>query len=104
MEFKDKLKKLRTEAKMSQQSLADALGISKGELSKYESGRAYPSKEAIKKMASIFHVNSHYFNDDKSLKSQKIVLAVLLVLLLAIVSLLIAFLFYNFYKTTIPVE
>lgn len=38
MEFKDKLKKLRTEKGISQQALADAIHISRSAVAKWENG------------------------------------------------------------------
>ncbi len=56
MNFSDKLKKLRTENKITQSELADGIYISRSMIAKYESGLIYPSKEIIEKIAVYFNV------------------------------------------------
>ena len=56
MEFKDRIKLLRTEKNISQQQLADALLISRSMIAKYETGLALPTLETIERIASYFNV------------------------------------------------
>lgn len=56
MEFSEKLQKLRTESNLTQQELADKLYVSRTAISKWESGRGYPSIDSIKTIAGYFGV------------------------------------------------
>ncbi len=42
MEFKEKLQLLRTNLKLSQEELADRLGISRQSITKWENGQSFP--------------------------------------------------------------
>lgn len=67
MEFKDRLKQLRTMRGLSQVALADRLDISKSTIGAYETGDRMPGREALKKLASFFMVTPGYMmceNDD----------------------------------------
>lgn len=55
-----KLRKLRTEYKMTQQQLADRIGVAKSVVSYYETGDRFPSNDVLIKLTSIFHVSSDY--------------------------------------------
>ena len=54
MKFCDKLPKLRKENNLSQELLADKLGVSRQAVSKWESGSSYPDME---KMIDMFEEN-----------------------------------------------
>ncbi len=54
------LKKLRKNAHMTQQELADALWISKSTVSCYEQDTRFPSSEMLIKIANVFHVSVDY--------------------------------------------
>ena len=54
MQFKDKLQKLRKEKGLSQETLADMLGISRQAVSKWESGQAYPETDKLIAISEIF--------------------------------------------------
>ncbi len=54
------LKLLRTEKKMSQQELADALGISKSSINMYERGERQPNFEVLETIADFFNVDIDY--------------------------------------------
>ena len=54
------LKLLRTEKKMSQQELADALGISKSSINLYERGERQPNFEVLETIADFFNVDIDY--------------------------------------------
>ena len=54
------LKLLRTEKKMSQQELADALGISKSSINMYERGERQPIFEVLETIADFFNVDIDY--------------------------------------------
>ena len=56
MTFGEKLKKLRTEARLTQEELAEKLYVSRTAISKWESGRGYPNIESIKAISKFFSV------------------------------------------------
>lgn len=58
--FGEKIKKLRMQAGMTQQQLANQLGITKSVVSYYELQERYPSPEILIKLAVTFHVTTDY--------------------------------------------
>ena len=56
MEFNEKLQKLRTNEDLTQEELAEKLYVSRAAISKWESGRGYPSIDSLKAIAKHFHV------------------------------------------------
>lgn len=56
MELGEKLQQLRKQKGMTQQELADRLYVSRTAISKWESGRGYPSIESLKAIAALFSV------------------------------------------------
>lgn len=56
MEFNEKLQKLRTDKNLTQEELAEKLYVSRTAISKWESGRGYPSIESLKAIAVFFNV------------------------------------------------
>ena len=56
MEFNEKLQKLRTNENLTQEELAEKLYVSRTAISKWESGRGYPSIDSLKAIAKYFHV------------------------------------------------
>lgn len=65
MEFKDKLKQLRAEKKISQQALADQLFISRSVIAKWESGLDYPNQDSYDALISYFGVDPDYFRTEE---------------------------------------
>ena len=61
MEFKDKLKKLRAEKKISQQALADAIFISRSAVAKWENGLGLPSEDSMTALCNYFGVTKDHF-------------------------------------------
>ena len=55
-----RLKELRTGHKMTQQQLAQRIGLAPSAISSYESGYRYPSYEVLIKYSRIFHVTTDY--------------------------------------------
>ena len=67
MEFGEKIRSLRCEKKLSQQALADVVGISLRSIQNYESGTRHPSNIiVVKDIASALDVSYEYLLDDKS--------------------------------------
>lgn len=60
MNFGDKLRALRTSQKLTQQQLADRLGVAKSIVSYYESGDRYPSHDVLVKISRVFHTSTDY--------------------------------------------
>lgn len=56
MEFNEKLQKLRTNEQLTQEELAEKLYVSRTAISKWESGRGYPSIDSLKAIAKYFHI------------------------------------------------
>ena len=59
-EFKDRLKMLRKEKKLTQVKLGEMLNYGYTAIANYESGRNQPSIPDLKKIASIFDVSLDY--------------------------------------------
>jgi transcriptional regulator with XRE-family HTH domain len=57
MEFNEKLQELRKNRGMTQEELADALYVSRTAISKWESGRGYPSIDSLKDISKFFSVS-----------------------------------------------
>ena len=60
VDFGNTLKKLRLQGGLTQQQLADRLGVTKSVVSYYELQERYPSPEVLTKLASVFHVSTDY--------------------------------------------
>lgn len=56
MEFHEKLKELRKSRGLTQEELGEALYVSRTAISKWESGRGYPSIDSLKEIAGFFSV------------------------------------------------
>lgn len=56
MEFNEKLQELRKQKGFTQEELAQALYVSRTAISKWESGRGYPSIDSLKRIAKLFSV------------------------------------------------
>lgn len=65
MEFKDKLKSLRTEKGLSQQALADAIHVSRSAVAKWENGLGYPSQDCFEALIAYFGVEESYFRTEE---------------------------------------
>ena len=57
MEFHEKLQALRKAKGLTQEELAEALYVSRTAISKWESGRGYPSIDSLKQISSYFSVS-----------------------------------------------
>ena len=68
MEFGEKLLELRNSKGMTQEELAEALFVSRTAISKWESGRGYPSIDSLKEISKFFSVSI-----DGLLSSEKLV-------------------------------
>jgi len=57
MNLAENLKKIRKENNISQEQLAEQLGVSRQSVSKWESGTAYPEMDKLLQIAKLFNVN-----------------------------------------------
>lgn len=72
MKFCDKLQKIRKENNITQEELADKLGVSRQAVSKWESGMAYPDTEKLIQISKIFNISlDELINDSKDSNSIK---------------------------------
>ena len=56
MEFNEKLQQLRKQKEITQEELAEAIYVSRTAISKWESGRGYPSIDSLKALSNFFGV------------------------------------------------
>ena len=57
MEFHEKLQELRKNRGLTQEELAEALYVSRTAISKWESGRGYPSIDSLKEISNYFSIS-----------------------------------------------
>lgn len=57
MDFADKLQSYRKQRGMSQENLAEAIGVSRQAVSKWESGQSYPEMEKMVALSELFQVS-----------------------------------------------
>ena len=60
MDFGKKLKKLRTQAGLTQFQLGALIGVTKSVISFYELQERVPSPDVLIKLAGVFHVSTDY--------------------------------------------
>lgn len=65
MSLPARLNTLRKELGLSQQAMADAIGLHVNSWKKYESGQAMPSLDALKKIATTLHVSTDFLLFDE---------------------------------------
>lgn len=71
MEFKDNLKKLREEKRLTQEFIADEIGISRQSVSKWEKGQSEPDIETLKKLCEILNCQINDLIDGPNIKEKK---------------------------------
>ena len=67
MEFNEKLQLLRSQRGLTQEELAAEIFVSRTAVSKWESGRGYPSIDSLKELARFFEVTVDVLISDKEL-------------------------------------
>ena len=70
MEFNEKLQELRKQKYLTQEQLAEQLYVSRTAISKWESGRGYPSIDSLKEISRFFSISL-----DELLSSEEILTA-----------------------------
>ena len=71
--FAENLRRIRKENNLSQEQLADKLGVSRQSVSKWESQQAYPEMDKVIQMCNMFNLNiDELLNKDiKEVKEEK---------------------------------
>lgn len=64
MQFKDRLKELRTASHLTQKELAENIGLSTITIRSYESGRRIPNSDALIKLEKYFNVSGAYLRGE----------------------------------------
>lgn len=64
MDIGGKIKKSRTDAKITQEQTAQALGISRQTISNWENERSYPNIVSVLKMSDLYSVSLDYLLKD----------------------------------------
>lgn len=73
MNIGEKIAQLRRNANITQEELADSLGVTRQSVSRWESGEAYPDMSKIGKLADVLETNCDYLlRDDVNEKGEKI--------------------------------
>ena len=57
MNLSENLKKIRKDNNLSQEALAEKLGVSRQSVSKWESGLAYPEMDKVLQLCEMFNLN-----------------------------------------------
>lgn len=65
MAFYDRLKEARVNAELTQEQLADKLGVAKSTLSGYESGNREPTVATIAKALKILNIDANFLYQDE---------------------------------------
>lgn len=72
MKFQENLQKLRKEAHLSQEALAEKLNVTRQSVSKWESGASYPEMDKLFALCDIFQVElDTLLNKDVDHKKKK---------------------------------
>ncbi|AIQ73483.1 MULTISPECIES: helix-turn-helix transcriptional regulator [Paenibacillus] len=66
MDFANKLQSYRKQRGMSQENLAEVIGVSRQAVSKWESGQSYPEMDKMISLSELFHVSLDHLVKDAS--------------------------------------
>ena len=66
MKLHDKIYELRKKEGLSQEALAEKLGVSRQSVSKWETGEATPEVSKLLSLSKLFGVTTDYLLDDES--------------------------------------
>ena len=72
MTFGEKLKKLRTDNKLTQEQLAEKLYVKRTAVSKWETDNGYPSIDSLKALSDLFKVSIDDLISDEDVKNKKL--------------------------------
>lgn len=68
MDFGEKIQKIRKQNNLTQEELAEKLYVSRTAISKWESGKGYPSIDLLKQISKVFNISI-----DKMLSSEELI-------------------------------
>ncbi|QWH10318.1 XRE family transcriptional regulator [Bacillus mycoides] len=74
MEMKDRIKQIRIDNKLNQEQFGKEVDLTKGTVSKFENGKAFPGRETIEKIAKRFNVSVDYLygeSEKKDINAEK---------------------------------
>lgn len=72
MTFGEKIKKLRTDNKLNQEELAQKLFVTRTAVSKWETGKGYPSVDSLKLLSEIFNISIDELISDEDVECKKL--------------------------------
>ena len=72
MSISEKITNLRKEKNLSQEAFAEALGVSRQSVSKWESGAALPDTDKIIAMSELFGVSTDYLLKDDAVSTEPV--------------------------------
>lgn len=72
MTFGEKIKKLRVASDMSQDELAEKLFVTRTAVSKWETGKGYPSIDSLKLLSDLFHISMDELISDDDVESKRV--------------------------------
>lgn len=67
MEFKDRLKEIRTQRGITQRELGRAIGVSHASVAMYETGKRTPEVETLEAICDFFNVSMDYMRGKENL-------------------------------------
>lgn len=70
--FSDTLQRLRRERGMSQQQLADMMGLTRSAVGMYETGKREPDVDTLRRFADFFHVDMNMLTTGSSSGSSEL--------------------------------
>ncbi len=68
--FSENMKKLRKELGITQQQMADIIGVRKTTICNYESGYSLPTLDTVAKMIEYFHLPANFFVEDHEVRTK----------------------------------
>ncbi|MBQ9773999.1 MAG: helix-turn-helix transcriptional regulator [Clostridia bacterium] len=71
MTFGEKLKKLRTEHKLTQDELAERIYVTRTAISKWETDKGYPSIDSLKQLSSLFGISIDALISDADIENKQ---------------------------------
>ena len=72
MTFGEKIKKLRVASDMSQDELAEKLFVTRTAVSKWETGKGYPSIDSLKLLSDLFRISMDELISDDDVESKRV--------------------------------
>lgn len=72
MNFSEKIKKIRKDNNLTQDELAEKLYVTRTAISKWETGKGYPSIESFKMISDLFGISIDDLISDEDVESQRI--------------------------------